>query len=36
MGNVIANLIVDEALVDILLVRAHDYPADYRIEWHGS
>ena len=33
MGNVIANLIMDEALDDILLMSAHDDPAYVRVIW---
>jgi hypothetical protein len=33
MGNVVANLIMDEALDHILLVSAHDCAADTRVIW---
>src|ERR1035437_6248048 len=31
MGNVVANFVVDEALDDIFLVSAHNYPANLRV-----
>ncbi len=36
MGNVVANLIMDEALDDILLVRPHDYAPHVRVIRFGE
>ena len=35
MGDVIANLIMDEAFDGILLVSAHDCAAHMRVKWFG-
>ena len=36
IGNVVTNLVMDEALDYILLVSAHDYAADLCVIWFGK
>jgi hypothetical protein len=36
MGNVVANLVMNEALDYVLLVGSHDYATHMRVKWFGK